>query len=197
MTKTIMMTMVLAVALSLTSAVAQAIPVTLTNPGFEGTPYDNGWSNWGETRWDSSTAHSGSHSQGQADTGGYTVGTFQDFTVSNPGWEYTYDSYVKTAGLTGGNAFAKLEWRTSGDALISAFESTKLSGTTDWTKLSIASFAPGTAAKGRVMFIVSGGGSGQDAFFDDASVSAVPEPASLLLLGSGLVGLFSISRRKK
>ncbi len=197
--------LLMAIALIAMPAVAQAN--FLSNPGFEyGTGEDaDDWEEWSWAQRRDSYAHGDStySLHGWAASGTDNQGAWQSVSVA-PGTTYFLTGYILSPNgtgndhspLTGGaSAFLSIEW--DGGQL----DSDAITATTDavWIQKQIASWtAPeGITSATIVTKIQRADGSSGDVYFDDLDFDVVPEPASLLLLGTGLVGLFGLSRKKR
>ncbi len=185
----------------------------LNNPGFEtpGSWWSNPdmWSTGGNADAKGQTTggdapHGGSWVFSVAnDWGGTTSNAYglaaQDVTTAlNTGDTATLKMYIKTdAGYTGA-AGLKLEFLDSSNAVLDTALSSTLGAGQAWTPLTASKAIPSGTAKLKAYASSTGMGIGSKlAHFDDAdlTVTPIPEPTSLLLLGSGLIGLFGLRKR--
>jgi hypothetical protein len=208
---------IVVLALSLTTgwqAIAEAN--LLSNSDFEtgdtgqfGAVTIDNWTTYGASGWHHTDYN---HSAGGSkaikiwwdDTAAY-----QDVTVAE-GVTYNFCGYAYTpAGGdelgSGWNGVYKVEWL-SGDTKLSENEVGRFIGGTDaadsWKALSGEYTAPSGADTARVFLsLVNMDSTWSEPHtgsigFDDLSAEAVPEPASIMLVASGLLGLFGITRKK-
>ncbi len=122
----------------------------------------------------------------------------------NPGTQYAASAFFnRQSDITPGGALFKIEWLNAGGGVIKTDEGASLFNNTYtaglWHSLSDIFTAPTdtVGAKYEIVFSKTGAGDPNDIWVDDASFDVVPEPTSIVLLGLGLVGLISITRRKR
>ncbi len=128
------------------------------------------------------------------------AGTKQNLAVS-AGQNLNASGYIKASSISGSlEAYLEAIFKDSlGGELGGKLQSAKVTSNTDWTELTVTGAAPTGTASVDIRYIVGAFGSGQTAsgdFWYDDTTAAIPEPTSMLLLGSGLIGLLGFSRKK-
>lgn len=197
---------ILTLAIVMMFGVAIAEANVLTNAGFE-TGDLTGWSDWaaGASSVVSSPTHSGSWALDEAlDSGQTDGGKLQNLWGSLTWDDPIYANvWVKTSALAGQEGYLKVEFRGSSWEDYGNLESSHATGTADWTQLSISGTVPSALSapnldKINVILRLAGAKTAGNIYFDDAyaDTAPIPEPTSMLLLGTGLIGLLTLGRKK-
>lgn len=181
----------------------------LTNPGFEdpvtsdGAPFVGFWeafSGGGSASFNSTVAPlSGlQHLELQINATANTfAGVFQDVPALSAGQELIWSGWARDVGTDAGGSEIRIEWRDSvNNVEISRTANLVPTLSGQYTQWSLVDTVPAGADLARVVYAIQsfGAGPNQNIYLDDTSVTVVPEPTSLALLGLG--GLAMLLRRR-
>lgn len=182
----------------------------LLNPGFEFSGEDGHMTGWSAAPTDGWNASNISGTLDNPHSGAYAAknfwdgGRWQNVAVTG-GQEYRLTGWVHIPSGVGGspwNSFIGFKWLRATGTTAGSWETSFKDLPRDQYNQGDSGFrvAPLDAVTAKVKF----GTWSSDPFapvnpteFDDFDFSPIPEPTSLLLLGSGLVGLVGLTKRKK
>jgi len=126
------------------------------------------------------------------------AGMFQDVVVA-AGNPVTFSVWHKTTDTAFSGTEMRIEWRNSvSNTEISRTPNLATAPTLDYTLLSLDTVVPAGVDTARVVYAIQSFGAGSDVgtvYVDDASVTTIPEPATMALVGMSLVGLAGRRRR--
>jgi hypothetical protein len=180
----------------------------IVNGGFEdgsGSSADN-WNQFGNAFRDTRSAQTGSYGIsmfGNFSPGPNYSGAYQD-TNAVAGELFQASVYVSTTNSDqigpGDTAFLKLEFYDANTNFLTSFAAdnplTNTSLVDTWMLQSVSATAPVDSAFVRTTLIFEQDtGAGGSAFFDNATLEAVPEPSTMLLFAVGGVVLYRGHRR--
>lgn len=203
---------VCAVALSAgTSLHAQGL---LTDAGFESGGVGSAWSGFNGGAFSQTVAHFGTWSFEDNGHGGFGVpGSFQTLAAT-AGFSYELTGFGYTPTTPGGgNTFGALQitffsgangtgsnlgtvQTSPGNALVSNPINAS-SATGVWTALDTGIATAPAGAQSMQVFTIVVDQNPADVFFDDLSLTQVPEPSAFALSGLAALGLFTTLRRRK
>jgi len=162
------------------------------------------WSKWNDTSGELNTGWGQTYDGDDMVRLWWDSGLYQNFSVT-PGWDYDVSVQTRTESfdqLQGGvQGNVSLEWYDSGSQKIGGnaydYQFTSAQGDGAWVEAAGSATAPANAASGRLVVYVSNTGTGSgSAWFDSATVTAIPEPLSIGLLGLGLLMTWYVRKNR-
>lgn len=126
------------------------------------------------------------------------AGVFQDVSGLSAGQIVSWSGWARDVGTDPGGSEVRIEWRDSvGNVEISRTPNLVPLLTDQYTQWSLVDTVPAGADLARVVFAIQsfGGALNQNIYVDDTSLTVVPEPSSVALLGLGAV-LILLRRRR-
>lgn len=185
---------------------SNAYPNLLSDPGFEsGTPVPGAFGGW-ETPLAAAFSQTHHRSGAWSMENYYDPAHFQGISAQKvtvtPGTDYTLTGWAFTPNTLSSSSslgflmlfFTDANGDTIGQYLASAeFDSASPANT--WVQLSVDGTAPANAAFVYAETMLWNPGPGDAVYFDDLSLTVVPEPSALAVLSAGL-GLGLLGRRR-